>query len=91
MERDKINFWIDVLLIICLVVVSITGIILLFAFVSGQPGIGRGITFLGTSKVDWLPWHNYFGMGMVVLMITHLVLHWTFVKSQTKALFCKKI
>ena len=90
MERCKLNYWIDVLLIVCLIVVSITGIILLFAFVSGEPGVGRNITFFGTDKADWLPWHSYFGMGMVVLMITHLIFHWNFIRCQTKELFLKK-
>jgi len=90
MGRYKLNYWIDVLLIMCLVFISITGFVLLFVFVSGEPGIGRRITFFGTYKTNWLDWHSYFGIGMVVLMITHLLLHGNFIKCQTKGLFCKK-
>jgi cytochrome b subunit of formate dehydrogenase len=90
MERCRINYWIDIFLIVCLIVVGVTGFILLFAFVSGEPGVGRRISFLGTNKSDWLDWHSYFGFVMVILMLTHLILHWNFVKCQTKELFSKK-
>ena len=89
MNKAKLNYWIDVLLVVCLVVVSITGLVLLFSFVSGEPGVGRGIVFLGTQKHDWIEWHNFFGLAMIILMFVHLGLHFNWLGVKTKNLFAK--
>jgi cytochrome b subunit of formate dehydrogenase len=90
MKRWKINYWIDVLLILCLIFVSVTGLVLMFGFTSGEPGVGRNVSFMGTSKTIWLPWHNIFGFGMIILMFIHLILHWDFMRDQFKQLFIKE-
>ena len=90
MRRCDVNYWIDVLLVICLIVVAISGLVLYFAFVSGSPGGGRSVTFLGTHKVDWQPWHNLFGLAMTVLMVLHLIMHFNFLNVMTRNLFKKK-
>jgi cytochrome b subunit of formate dehydrogenase len=90
MEKASLNYWIDILLVICLIVVAISGLVLYLAFVSGEPKIGRTVTFLGTHKSDWQPWHNYFGLAMLVLLILHLILHFGWLMSMTKSLFDKK-
>lgn len=89
MERGSLNYWVDVLLVICLVVVGVTGLILKFAFVSGVPGVGRRIVFMGMSKMDLLPWHEVFGLAMVGLMVLHLVLHFGWLKIMTFRVFRK--
>jgi cytochrome b subunit of formate dehydrogenase len=85
----KFNYWIDVLMVACLIVVGISGLVLYFAFVSGVPGQGRATTFLGTHKIDWQPWHNYVGLLFIALMVLHLILHWNFFWGMTKRLFVK--
>jgi len=90
MERGRLNYFVDVLFVICLIVVSISGLVLHFAFVSGVPGQGRAVEFLGTSKIDWQPWHNYFGLAMTVLMLLHLVLHFGWLNAMTKNLLKKR-
>lgn len=89
MKRGDVNYWVNVLLVICLLVVGVTGLILKFAFVSGEPGVGRRIVFMGFSKMDLLPWHEWFGLAMVVLMILHLILHFNWLKVMTGNLFSK--
>jgi cytochrome b subunit of formate dehydrogenase len=90
MERNKLNYWIDVLLIVCLIFVAVSGMVIYFAFVSGEPGQGRNLTFLGTTKGDWIPWHNYFGLAMIVLMLLHLILHFGWLKRMTVVIFNSK-
>jgi cytochrome b561 len=82
--KQKVNYIIDVLLVFCLIGITITGLVLAFAFESGMPRIGHTITFLGTQKIDWLPWHKYFGLGMIALMFVHLILHWKWMIAMTK-------
>jgi len=86
MEKVKVNYWVDVLLIILFVIVGISGIVLDFAFTSGVPNIGRTITFLGTHKLDWLRPHAIAGLAMVVLLIIHLVLHFKWLGLMTRRL-----
>jgi len=89
MVKERLNYWVDVLLVLCLIVVSVTGLVLYFGFVSAEPGVGRSTLFLGTSKAVWIPWHNYFGLAMIVLMLLHLVLHFGWLTAMTKSLFRK--
>jgi len=80
---------VDVLLLICFVVVGVSGIILKFVFVSGVPGAGRSVVFLGMNKMDLLPWHEFFGLSMIVLIGVHFVLHFNWVSCMTKSVFSK--
>lgn len=90
MKRWKVNYFVDVILIVCLIFVSVTGLVLMFGFTSGEPGVGRNVSFMGTSKTAWLPWHNIFGLGMIILMFVHLFLHWDFMRDQFKEFFSKE-
>ena len=90
MNKAKVNYFIDILLIICLVVVGVTGVVLFFFFPSGEPGVGRFVTFIGTSKHDWTEPHEFFGMAMVFLMLVHLILHFNWLKCMTGSFLHKK-
>ena len=87
---NRLNYWIDILLLVCFVVVGISGLVLYFGFVSGAPGVGRSVTFLGTSKAAWQPWHNYFGLAMIFLIAVHLILHFKWLWVMTRRLFVKE-
>jgi cytochrome b subunit of formate dehydrogenase len=76
MERSNWNWLIDAGLLVCFIVVGVSGLVLKFAFTSGQPGVGRTVSFLGTGKSAWLPWHNYAGLIMIALIVVHFVLHY---------------
>lgn len=36
---------------------------------------------------DWGAVHFWLAVGFIVLMVVHLVLHWTWIKSYVKSLF----
>ena len=90
MERNRLNYWIDILLLISFVISAVTGLVLKFAFVSGQPGVGSGVLFLGTSKMVWIPWHTISSFAMVLLVLIHLVLHFGWLRAMTKTLVRKR-
>ena len=75
MNIGKLNYWVDILLVICLAVVGVTGVILKFFFVSGAPGAGRRVLFFGADKMEFLFLHGWFALGMLGLMLVHLILH----------------
>jgi len=84
--NQKINYLIDTLLVICLLAITITSLVLFFSFQSASPGIERTISFFGTSKKEWLPWHSFFGLAMMILMFLHIILHFNWFKAMTKNL-----
>lgn len=85
-EKTRLNYWVDVALLIVFIVSAVTGLVVYFAFTSGQPGVGRNLTFMGTSKSDWQPWHAYSGIAMVILVLVHLILNFGFLTSMTRSL-----
>ena len=89
MERCRLEYWIDIGLLISFFIVAITSLVIFFAFVSISPGIGRTITFLGTTKATWIPWHNYAGLVMIFLVLIHLILHFRWLIEMTKRMFVK--
>jgi hypothetical protein len=90
MDKARWNYWVDIGLLVAFVIVAVSGLVIFFAFTSGQPGVGRNLTFMGTSKSDWQPWHAYSGIAMVVLVLLHLILNFGFLTSMTKVIFKKK-
>jgi cytochrome b subunit of formate dehydrogenase len=86
----KVNYVFEILLVICLIFISVTGLVLYFAFVSGAPGVGRTVSFLGTSKIQWLRPHAIIGLLMIFLMFVHLIMHFNLFKAMTKNLFKAK-
>lgn len=86
MNKGKINYWIDIGLAFSFFTCFITGLI-------KWPGL---IKIIGTDAYRILHiqnisrLHDWSGLIMGVLVIVHLVLHWTWIVSMTKNLFRKK-
>lgn len=85
----KLNYWVDVLLVVFLGLVGGTGLILKFFFVSGVPGAGRRVLFFGFDKMSFLHFHEVVGFFMLIFMLLHLVLHFEWLSRMTKKLFSK--
>lgn len=83
MDKSKINYLVDIFLGISFFVVAITGIII-FIFLPGGIRQGRYQEFLGIMKSTWSLIHNYAGLLMIMLAVTHLILHWNWIISMTK-------
>ncbi len=90
MNRAKINYVIDLLLVVCLIVVGVTGLVLALSFSSDIPQAGKIVGIFGTYKHDWSEVHTLFGMWMLGFMLAHLVLHFNWLKIMTKGLVKKK-
>ncbi|MEM4703412.1 MAG: DUF4405 domain-containing protein [Candidatus Pacearchaeota archaeon] len=88
MEKAKLNYIIDFLMVISFIVTSITALIIFFFLPSGIPRAGHQI-FLGTTKRAWSSIHNWSGIIFIILVIIHLILHWNWIISMTKNIFHK--
>jgi len=89
MDKTKINYFIDVLLIISFIVVAITSIIIFFFLPSGVRQAGYQ-TFLGMTKHTWSNIHTIFGFAMIILSLVHLILHFKWLTVMSKTIFKKK-
>ena len=83
MKRSTINFIVDLVSFLVLLGLSVSGIIIALPHKHGpnetRPlGIGRG---------EWGDIHQWLGVAFVVLMLVHLVLHWSWIKCYVKSLF----
>lgn len=91
MEKTRLDYWVDISLLIAFIISAVSGLVLEFAFISAQPGVGRNVLFLGTSKVMWLPWHSVSSIIMTFLILVHLALHFNWLKVMIKSLFKSKV
>ncbi|MEM2226169.1 MAG: DUF4405 domain-containing protein [Candidatus Bathyarchaeia archaeon] len=83
MEKSKINYIVDVLMVLSFFVVAVTGLVL-FLFLNGR---GR---FFGSIRHAYVSIHNWSGMIFIILVIIHLILHWDWIVCMTKNVFIKK-
>ena len=77
MNKAKLNYFVDLLLAIAFLLVSVTGI----------------LKFPGWFGHLHLPWrilskiHDWSGILMALLVLIHLILHWKWIVSMTKMIF----
>ena len=81
MNRNQLNYAIDVLLMLLGLAVLITG--LLLAFIIPRGSGRRGVTLWGLARHDWSDVHLWLALPMVALIVLHLILHWTWVHHTT--------
>ncbi len=89
MNKTKINYWLDIILLISIIITSFTAIIIFFFLPSGvrQGGYQE---VLGITKHTWSTLHNWAGLSFIILAIIHYILHLDWVVAMTKNLFKKK-
>jgi hypothetical protein len=102
MKRSTLNFILDFISFLNLLVLACTGSILKFILPPGSGG-GQGFGYRGgrgpaqefkslwsMTRHEWGDIHFYFAALFVTLMLVHLVLHWTWIKCYFKSLFGTK-
>lgn len=83
MSRNGINYVLDALLAVAGLGMVFTGLTLEYVLPRGQGG-GR---LWGASRHDWGELHFYFGLGMIAVVFTHVLMHWEWVTAMTRRLF----
>ena len=89
MNKAKINYFIDALMLISFIITAFTGLIIFFFLPSGVRQ-GRYQEFLGIIKETWTTIHDWVGIIMILLVLFHFVLHWKWIVCMTKSMFRKK-
>ncbi len=76
MKKNTLNYIIDIPLLLQSVIVSVTGIVLMFS--------SHDASFLGFDGMGLLHMHELIGLLMVAFSVIHLVLHWKWLTHTTK-------
>jgi len=79
MKKNTLNYIVDIPLLAQSVIVSVTGVVLMFA--------GHGASFLGYDSRELLQMHEQIGLLMVAFSVIHLVLHWKWMACTTRNFF----
>jgi hypothetical protein len=97
MRRTTLNFIVDLIGFVDLLLLAATGVILKWVLPPGSGGHGRGFhggrggehirDLWGMGRHDWGDIHFVLSLLFIVLMFVHLVLHWTWIKTCVKSIF----
>jgi len=100
MKRGTLNFIVDVISFIDLLCLAVTGFIMRYILPPGSAGRGRGFRggrggepvgeqirdLWSMTRHEWGDIHFYLAVLFVVLMVVHIILHWTWIKNYFKSL-----
>lgn len=86
MKRNSLNFWVDVLTLIDLLGLVVTGATIKWLLPPGQSG-GYGMTLWGWGRHDFGDLHLWLGIGFMALVALHLFLHWSWIYCTTARFF----
>ena len=94
MRRATLNFIVDLISFVNLLGLACTGFIMKYILPPGTGGYGRGfrggrgpgeIKYLWSmTRHEWGYIHFYLAVGFVILMVVHIILHWSWIKNYFK-------
>jgi hypothetical protein len=88
MDKPKLNFVIDAVMFLCLMAMAGLGFLVKYVLPSGrearaQYGSNLQFSWLGWDRHDWGDIHLYLAFTLLILLVLHIILHW----SQVLGLF----
>lgn len=85
MNKARLNYLVDFFIFLFFVIVSLTGLLILFFIPRGNKSGYQ--EFLGVTKSNWAFLHEWAGIIMIILVAVHLILHWKWIVSMTRNIF----
>ena len=90
-KRNTLNFWIDLFTFIVLFAKIWTGLLVHYVLPPGQ-GRGHSLELWGLNRHEYGAIHFYLAIAMIVLVIFHVWLHWSWIcKTLSSLLKIKKL
>ena len=80
MKKVTLNFWVDAVSFVVLLLITWTGFLIHYVLPAGE-GRGKNWYLWGLSRHDYGNIHFYLAIAMAVLVLIHLWLHWLWVCS----------
>ncbi len=87
MVKPKINYWIDIIMFVGFLITAVTGVVLFFMPKGPRSSLS---SFLGIIKHTWGEIHNGVGIGLIIVVLIHFILHWNWFVCMTRNIFKKK-
>ena len=84
MSKTKINYFVDILILGAFLLTGLSGIILLM--LPGERGLSQYV-ILGITRAGWVGLHDWAGIGMIIGVFLHFVLHWKWLVYMTRNIF----
>lgn len=90
--RQKLNIAIDLIMFVNMVALAVIGFLIRYSLLSGEKrwerfGKNLDMTFWGLDRHEWGFIHLILGISLAVLLVLHIVLHWTQIICLVKRLF----
>lgn len=79
MNKTKVNYWVDLVIMLAFILSAVSGIVFLFPM--------NGSTALGITYQLWNQIHTWGSLLMIGGVLAHLVLHWKWIVAMTKKTF----
>lgn len=96
MKRSSLNFTVDLVSFVNLLGLAFTGFIIKYVLPPGTGGRGRDLhggyggehikDLWSMTRHQWGGIHFYLALLFVILMVVHIILHWTWIKNYFKSL-----
>ncbi|MGB9748457.1 MAG: DUF4405 domain-containing protein [Candidatus Woesearchaeota archaeon] len=92
MNKIRINYFLDLAMIVLFLVCAFTGVVIFFMGNGGFQG-GRNhnyrTNFLGMQRSSLKDFHSYSGIILIIMMTIHIILHFDWILNMTKSFFRK--
>ncbi len=83
MRRDTLNFLVDLVGLLAMLGLMITGLIMKYLLPPGSRG-GWGLSLWGWTRHEWGDLHFWLAVALVAMLVLHVALHWTWVAVLVK-------
>jgi Domain of unknown function (DUF4405) len=83
LKKNALKYVIDVTLFIDITSIAVLGLLLGFVIPKGQ-GLSFQNYFLGLHRHEWADIHLYLSLLLLILLVFHIWLNWTWVIQSTK-------
>ncbi len=90
MKRNTMNFWIDLFTFIVLFAKIWTGLLVHYVLPPGQ-GRGHALELWGLNRHAYGVIHFYLAIAMIVLVVIHVWLHWSWICNTIACLLNKEL
>ena len=82
MDKSKLNFVIDALMFLCLMAMAGLGFLMKYIMPPGRVlwekyGSNPELSWLGWDRHDWGDIHLYLAFAFLILLVLHIILHWS--------------
>jgi len=85
LRKTTRNYLIALVMALLALVQAVSGFVLWLAL----PHSGRGDTFLW-SRDAWLTMHNRAAIALTVIVVIHIIVHWSWIVRMTRSYFRQK-